>query len=482
MNYLTKLIILNFISLLLSIDGFSGALIPIGSDEFDFLYETFERKETQAPTAFDYQLAPYLSTNNRFNHSPLSFLGNDRKDKMNLFIIGNENFSSEKHSRSTAYESIRGGITLSPFNNIFVYSDFSLDQEKVKDSSYTGKKWRGLAGGMEQSFLMYHSNIVDITIGRFKSFWGIQKSLVLSGSNALDGLSYNIRWGKIVLSYRLAKLNQIDNVLDSNLIENRYFAGHRLDLHINDRLRIGLFETVIYGGSGRSIEFNYLNPILFFHADQLNDDVNDNTFLGFDFTYFPIRGLKLYGQFLVDDYQLDKKSQGDQEPNEYAFIIGGYLAKMSSSYDFRVEYVRVTNRTYNQVLERNQYLYKGTSIAFFNNNDFDQVRLKIAKWINPFLKVGFNYFYTRQGEGKILDEWTQPWLAVQGNYQEPFPTGIVEKQHKISSQLKGFFVNHFFLDFEVGIMFLKNMRHIEFENTSLKFGRFSLSTYFSTII
>ena len=121
MNYLTKLITLNFISLLLSIDGFSGALIPIGSDEFDFLYETFERKETQAPTAFDYQLAPYLSTNNRFNHSPLSFLGNDRKDKMNLFIIGNENFSSEEHSRSTAYESIRGGITLSPFNNIFVY-------------------------------------------------------------------------------------------------------------------------------------------------------------------------------------------------------------------------------------------------------------------------------------------------------------------------------------------------------------------------
>lgn len=482
MNYLTKLIILNFTSFLLAIDGFSGALIPIGLDEYDFLYEAFERKETQALDSFDYQLAPYISTNNRFDYSPLSFLGNDRNDKMNLFIIGNENFSSEENNRLIAFESIRGGISVSPFRNIFVYSNFFLDEKKVKDSSYTGKKWRGLASGIEQSFVVYHSKALDIISGRFKSFWGIQKSLVLSGSNALDGLSYNIRWGKIVLSYRLAKLNPINNFLDSNLIENRYFAGHRLDLHINNRLRLAIFETIIFGGVGRNFELNYLNPILFFHADQLNDDVNDNTFLGFDFTYLPIRGLKLYGQVLVDDFQIEKKSQGDQEPNEYGLVVGGYLTEIDCSCDFRVEYVRVTNRTFNQVLERNRYVHEETPISFFNNNDFDRLRLKISKWINPFLKVGFNYSYTRQGEGKILDEWTQPWLAVQGNYHEPFPTGIVEKRHRLGSQLKGFFVNHFYLDFEVGIMLLKNIRHVEFENTTLKFVRFSFSTYFSTII
>jgi len=36
--------------------------------------------------------------------------------------------------------------------------------------------------------------------------------------------------------------------------------------------------------------------------------------------------VNLFGQLVVDDWQIDNKSQGDQEPNEYGLLVGGYLA------------------------------------------------------------------------------------------------------------------------------------------------------------
>lgn len=70
MIFLIKSIIFGFMVLFIfpfSLE--SATLIPVGSDEFDFLYETFERKETQSLSLFDYQLAPYLNTGDRFDLS-----------------------------------------------------------------------------------------------------------------------------------------------------------------------------------------------------------------------------------------------------------------------------------------------------------------------------------------------------------------------------------------------------------------------------
>ena len=76
--------------------------------------------------------------------------------------------------------------------------------------------------------------------------------------------------------------------------ENRFFAGHRLDIHFSRQLRIGFSETIIYGGPGRQIDLVYLNPIMAFHAAQLNEGINDNTLLGFDFSYTAARGVRFF--------------------------------------------------------------------------------------------------------------------------------------------------------------------------------------------
>ncbi len=475
-----KFIISVLIFSICSTEIIASTIIPLGLKPFDFFYDKMEKFELNNTDAYLYTVAPYIIEKNKFDLAPLSFLQFDSKENINLFFIGSELFNSQTLHSHESLETIRAGLSGSFGNNIFFYSNISLDEQKAEDPNYTGKKWHGLAGGVEQSFLNIRFKHIDIFVGRFKSFWGIKKSLLLSESNALDGFQYTFTYKRLALTYRLAKLNQLNTDLTTSIFNNRYFAGHRLDIRLHKKLNVGLFESIIFGGIGRTIEMNYLNPLLSYHVEQLNNNLNDNSFLGADFRYYPIKKIKLYGQLLIDDYQIEKKSQGDQEPNQYGAIIGGYVSDIVESYDLRIEYIKITNRTYNQAYERNRYTFENKSLGYFNANDFDKLNLTLSKWISPLSFAALHYSYKRKGEGNITDEWSEPWFEVSGDYTEQFPYGIVEKTNRISGQFKGFLFKNFYLDAEAGFENITNRDNREQGSLNNKFITISLFTFFST--
>ncbi len=454
-------------------------LLPLGLHPYDFVYDKLERYESIHQDQFRYSVAPYIIPKDNSQIAPLSFLQNDNVKRINLFVIANESFQSQTISSAESYETIRAGLSGMFKDNIYLYTNISLDEQKAKDESYTGKKWRGFAGGVEQSFVVAQFKNFDITVGRFKSFWGIKKSLVLSESNALDGFQYSYSYKKVSLTYRFARLDQLETDLSTEIFDNRFFAGHRLDFRLHKKLRVGLFETIIFGGVGRTAEFNYLNPLMSYHAEQLDNNVNDNSFLGFDFTYYPIVNSKLYGQVLIDDYQIEDESQGDQEPNQYGIIFGGYFADLISSYDMRVEYVKITNRTYNQAFERNRYTFENRSLGYFESNDFEKINLSCIKWLSPHSSLSLNLTYQQKGEGNISDTWTEPWLDSDESYSEPFPFGVVEKTNSVSAQYRGFLYNNFYLDAEIGIENIYNRNNVIQDSENNNFITISIYTFFS---
>jgi hypothetical protein len=294
----------------------------------------------------------------------------------------------------------------------------------------------------------------------------------------MDGLAYTYRLGRLALSYRLARLDGLSPERDGvDQFVNRYLAGHRLDAHLGYGLRVGVFETVIFGGAGRSVDFFYLNPIIFFHSSQLNEGMDDNTFLGFDFTYKPTGGLKIYGQLLVDDFQIENELPGDQEPNEIALQIGFYKLNLMAGVDIRAEYERVTNRTFNQIFERNRYLYHGQLISGARGNDYDKINLSADRWLSEFRLVKVNLSYLRQGEGRVSGDWTEPWLDSTGTYSEPFPTGTVWKTLHLSAGFNGFISEFAFVSFEAGIELHKNYLHIIRQSKELPFANLKISLF-----
>ena len=481
MNKIIKKILLALIFLSLPIHLFGQGLIPAGRVEFDFVYDRLIRSEALAQDNFRYQLGPYFDDANRFSFGPFESLKNLPAREIELFSFVGEDFTAIKDRSGEGYESVRGGLFAKPFDNLFVYGNFLLDEKMAENENYTGKKWRGLAGEVEQAFVRYQRQSFDITAGRFASFWGPKNSLILSDNNALDGLGYSIHWGRLSLSYRLARLDGLNPDTDGvDQYYNRYFAGHRLDLHLSNAIRFGVFECVVFGGPGRQIDLYYLNPIIFFHSSQLNEGMNDNTFIGFDFSVRPRTGLRLYGQVLVDDFQIEKKTQGDQEPDQYGLLAGGQLVDIWPSVDIAAEYTRVTNWTFNQKLDQNRYLIDGSPLGDVRGNDFDRLSASITRWFGDNMALSAEFASLRQGEGRITDDWTEPWLDIDGDYDEPFPTGIVETTNSYSLRFRGFLLEHFFIDLTAGVDRVNNFEHIDGDDRSRPFLSIRLSSFIST--
>jgi len=461
----------------------AAELLPLAGPEARFVYEDLQRLDARSLERYDFQLGPYRLDRDDFHLGPFESLRQIPNRSLRLFGFVGEDFRTAKESSASGFESLRGGLAARPSDDLFVYANFVLDEARAQDETYTGKKWRGFAGDVENAFLHYQTGRWQFMVGRFASFWGMPDAMVLSSGVSLDGFAYRFRWGRLTLSYRLARLDGLSPDTDSlDRFENRYFAAHRLDIHLSHRLRVGLFETIIFGGPGRQVELYYLNPLIFFHGSQINEGNNDNSLVGFDLVYKPRLGIKLYGQFVIDDFQIDDRDQNDQEPNETAWLVGGHWVDPTSSLDLEIEYSRVTNRTFNQMHPRNRYLFRGELLGGALGNDYDRWQATVSRWFGHTMKTAVSFVRHRQGEGGVTDDWSTPWLEVEGDYHEPFPTGVVETTHRLAVGFTGFIKSNFFVQLETGIDWLDNYRHIDGDQRSLPYTRIRVSTFvFSSV-
>ncbi len=462
---------------LLSVVSTTAEPLPLGIPEYDLVYDRLERQWAMSADKADFQLGPYRLDHIQPDSTPYRWLTSHTDESIWLFGIGNSSLAARKQAATVGLESLRGGVALQPRPWLSIYGHFALDEALARDSTYTGHTWRGLAGDVEQMFAGVKTGGFDGLFGRFSTFWGERRSPLLAPGQALDGLSVGYRYGRLKLTYLITRLDGLSPERDSvSEFENRFLAGHRLDIHAADWLQIGLFETVIFGGPGRTVELTYLNPLLFFHAWQLNEGTDDNTILGGDVSLHPTNNVRLYSQVVVDDFQVDDDKQSDQEPNQIAWLAGGYVADVLPDLDFRLEYSRVNNWTFNQPLERNRYLLNGKPLGAASGNDYDQLTLKGIWWPTATSQLFAEADLLRRGEGRIDADWSAPWLDTDGDYSESFPSGTVERTQRFTIGGKGLVWSHLYVDISGGIELIQNTGHVDGDDRDLPFVnlRFSL--------
>ncbi|UCD93885.1 MAG: hypothetical protein JSU69_08945, partial [Candidatus Zixiibacteriota bacterium] len=193
-----------------------------------------------------------------------------------------------------------------------------------------------------------------------------------------------------------------------------------------------------------------------------------------DITYYLNNRHKLYGQLLIDDYQIDDDTPGDNEPNEIGILAGIYSLDFLGLCVVEAEYLRIANRTYNQQMARTRYENRGALIGHGFGPDGDRLSLSFAKWYEFSHRMSLNLVYQRKGEGRYDNEWTSPWDDVEGDYSEPFPTGVVEKTLKADIRLAGFFKRLIFYDLRAGLEDVSDFGHVADDDRTVPF--FSLRT------
>ena len=478
-------------------------IYPLGGNQIGFDYDLFYRtgvisgEISSLPPVGPYYFSPARKLNHGFESpsfrmldinsppdhyyfSPHSEIG----DRMRLYTVSSETYRAVRDRHPDDLPSISGGFAYRPGNYFGAVTFFNLDRARAIDPDYTGKKYRGLAGDVETAALFFKKNKISLALGRVRVFWGPQRINLLLSETAepLDLFSASFQTRLLSFNFLFARLDgsqpdAVDSLryLERTFNDNRYLVGHRLDLNFHRRFRLGLFETVLYGGEGRPPELYYLNPLQFFHGAQLNEDEDDNTIVGIDFSYLPGRGTNIYGQLIVDDFQIDDKSQGDMEPNEIGFMLGLFKAGKIATLipDLKIEYVRLTNRTYHQRDPRNRYLYRNKLLGHPLGPDADSLAVSARLWLDRIFYAEMELAYRRKGEGSIHKPWDEPWYLAAGDYHEPFPTGIVEKSLLTAVKAKGYLPfsrytrNHLFMSLSAGWGKVDNYLNIDGRSQTL---------------
>ena len=340
-----------------------------------------------------------------------------------------------------------GAASYHPTPGVTLYEEFDIGKgrqtigEEGKTASRRTNIWRwDYTANFRQAYMLFRREPFSVLIGRQPIFWGpsFDGSLIVSDeSPAFDMILLNARFGPVKAIAFTALLDKKYNREreDRNYLANRYLTGHRIDWVVNSRIELGLSEVLLYGGDARDMELQYMNPLLPYYANQWNSNdeekvvTDDNVLISADFAIRPIDGLKIYGQFLVDDFNYTRKTSRD--PDALGYLGGLYLSDPLgiSGTDFRAEYARIDSFTYTHLVPENQFTHYGWIIGHHLGPDADQILVELSKMIKVDGRLKLNYTFERQGSRTVADRYRDE------DYDEmSFPSGDVERQHRFGLQ------------------------------------------------
>ncbi|MBI5867509.1 MAG: hypothetical protein HZB43_04345 [candidate division Zixibacteria bacterium] len=267
----------------------------------------------------------------------------------------------------------------------------------------------------------------------------------------------------------------LDRMMTEQGLANRYLVAHRLDWRPRANLELAVSEVMVFGGVGRPWEWNYLNPLLPYYWEQLNNKVNDNPLWNLEFSWRPRTGIELYGEFMADDFQIDFHS----EPQQIGFSAGLAWSGLASGRLFvNMEYERVNTFVYGQDYPHNRYMHftdflSGRPVGIGSNlgTDADLLTFRPRWHQSALLDLIGVIEVVRNGEDRI--EHPQQTPEPKG---VKFPSGVVQRRFTAGVGAHVQKGGNLVLDFSTGYQRITNAGNLEGQNQSGPFVQAKLTT------
>ena len=302
------------------------------------------------------------------------------------------------------------------------------------------ERWRGgYTGNVKRGYVQLNIPLsgarksdvsLNLVAGRDWVFWGASPFTsvgISDNSPPFDQVRLTGDFGKFKATAFTAQLDSTWNDENIRYLAKRYLSGHRLDYQHNDRLEIGIAEWVLYGGDAQTLEFKYANPVTFYYALQYNAKADDNVMFAFDIAIRPVDGVRLYGEWLIDDFQY---VPGARDPHAVAWLCGAewYPQKLARRLGIHTEYARVNRWAYTHLVPDNQFTHFGEMIGHPIGTDSDTLTMRADYQFTVSTEAAFAARISRNGEGTVASRfYGEDFNAL------PFPTGVVERITAFSS-------------------------------------------------
>ncbi|MFQ5865995.1 MAG: hypothetical protein ACE5IW_12275 [bacterium] len=286
----------------------------------------------------------------------------------------------------------------------------------------------------DHAVVSYHNSWLVAQFGRGRQVWGPLESnnLVLSpNSAAYDHFLLEGRYRRMKLRFFYGFLESITH--GGNF--NRYLVGHGIEYNNRRNLIIGASELIILSGEDRPLDIAYLNPLLPVLEVELNDRTNkdrgtasSNAVWSLLFDWMPVLGLRLSGNFTIDEFQFDKKDREEGRPDAVAYQFrGAYshtLGRIAAT--FSIDYTRVGTFTFRHTAGTNNFVSRKLPLGTDIGSDADQWRLGLRLLFPWRIQLSTALGVQRVGQRNLLSDSYEPYAAEEFR-QGPFPSGEVQR-------------------------------------------------------
>lgn len=242
---------------------------------------------------------------------------------------------------------------------------------------------------------------VEVAFGYDRHFIGNgHRSLFLSDwGNSMMFLRLNTRIWKFNYRNLFLELQQADDRVGDRLIGKKYAALHHLDLQVTRWLQLGFFEGVVFGRPNR-FDFSYLNPVIFYRSIEHQNGSMDNSLAGLDVKINPLKSVQVYGQLLLDEFNLSEIRGGNQWwANKWGYQLGAHYLNAGGidNLDLQVEYNRVRPFTYSHRDSVANYTHYNQPLAHPLGANFSELIGIVRYQPLPRLRVDAKLISYRQG-------------------------------------------------------------------------------------
>lgn len=273
------------------------------------------------------------------------------------------------------------------------------------------------------AYLTFDYKYFYLSYGREYNQWGIGHTgnvLLSTNSQLYDQIKFIIRYWRFKFTHITAFLQYISPEAREDIKSqphiDQYLSGNRLEINIGKGIQLGLSEAVIYGD--RSLQLGYLNPLSFFKSIEHYYGDRDNGVLDVDIEWRIFPGLKIYGEWLIDDITTTKL-RTNWYGNKFAYQLGLFIVNPFDlkDIDFMVEYNRIKPYVYTHTYkDYNKYKHYDTILGHHIGPNSDNLFLGLRKRFSKFLEIGANFETQRHGSN--LEE-----KNVGGDPDRPYQNG-----------------------------------------------------------
>lgn len=247
-----------------------------------------------------------------------------------------------------------------------------------------------------------------VKFGKDRAFWGNGFQSTFLNDFAPDYLMLSVQTQVWKLSYANLFTQMLDYIPnkrdDQGTYPRKYGVFHQLNFHLNPKVSLGIFESIIYNpilaNGRRGFELQYLNPLIFYRSIEQSLGSPDNSLIGFTAKYNFLRQVQVYGQLLLDDYNISKRDEGTGYwGNKIGFQVGAkYIDAFNiPTLDLQAEYHRIRPYTYQHFSLASNYAHFDQSLGHAAGANLDDFRLFLRFHPKPAWNIFLDLQSIRQG-------------------------------------------------------------------------------------